>query len=37
MTRLPLEIANLESLERFELRGNPWETIPEEMIGAPQY
>ena len=34
MTRLPLEMAGLVNITRFELRGNPWETIPEELIEA---
>jgi len=33
MVRLPLEFANLKKLQNFELRNNPWEMIPQEMVG----
>ena len=32
MSKIPLEFANLKSLERFNIRDNPWEMIPEELV-----
>jgi Leucine-rich repeat (LRR) protein len=32
MHKIPLEFANLKKLTSFELRSNPWEMIPEELV-----